>query len=305
MPPLSFRERADPPMEASVGGRRAFRLSPLGRRLSAFGSLVAGMPRPRFGLLAVCVLGSAGLYGMSLGGHTTVAVDAVAQPLGFSIDTVDVSGNAETSEIDVLQALWSTGAQSLPSLDADAARGVLEAMPWIETASVAKTYPNRVSIALVEKHPFALWQKERGLRLIDRHGREIMSYVPNRFQDLPFVVGPGAEKDAAEIVDALAAVPELRARVRAYVRVGDRRWDLRLDNGLIVRLPEDGAVEAAAEVARLDRDMGLFSRDISVVDLRIADRVTVRLTPEAVERRAAELKERDKLLKRMQKEKRA
>ncbi len=305
MRPVSYSDRPDPPLERPIGRRKTFRLSPIGRRLAAVGGSIARLPQPRFGLVAICLVGSAGLYGMVLGGHTTGVVDALAEPLGFAIDKVDVSGNAETSEIDVLQTLWSTGSRTLPSLDVEAARTMLETIPWIEKASVAKTYPDRVSIDLVEKHPFALWQKERELHLIDRQGRQIMNFVPNRFQDLPFVVGPGAERDAAGIVDALAAVPELRARVSAYVRVGNRRWDLRLDNGLTVRLPEDGAVEAAAEIARMDKDMGLLSRDISVVDMRIADRVTVRLTADAATRRAADLKERDKLLKRMAKEKRA
>ena len=303
MPALNTGERIDPPMERPIGRRRSFRLSYAGRRLAAAGALLSRVPMPGFAALAAVVLGSTAFYGMSLGGHTTDLVDSVAQPLGFSIDKVDVSGNSETSEIDVLQALWQTGAQSLPSLDVDAARRTLEAMPWIEKASVAKTYPDRVSIELLEKKPFALWQKDRELFVVDRQGREIMPYMANRFQSLPFVVGPRANVHAAEFLDLMEVVPELRARVKAYVRVGDRRWDLRLENGLTVRLPEEGAVEAAAEVARMDKEMGLLSRDISAVDMRIADRVTIRLTPDALTRRNAALKERDKLIKRSQKEK--
>ncbi|KAB0680957.1 cell division protein FtsQ/DivIB [Aureimonas leprariae] len=290
-------------MEASLSRRGAFRISFLGRKLANAGRAFGRLPRPSFNALAALFLGSTALYGMVLGGHTTGVIDNVSQPLGFSIDKVDVSGNAETSEIDVLQALWSTGAQSLPSLDVDAARQTLEAMPWIQSASVAKTYPDRVTISLVEKHPFAVWQKGGELLVIDREGREIMPYLPNRFASLPFVVGPGANEDAAEFLDAMDVLPELRARVRAYVRVGDRRWDLRLENGLTVRLPEDGAVEAAAELTRMDKETGLLSRDIAGVDMRVADRVIVRLTPDALKRRDAAVKERDKLIKRSQKEK--
>ncbi|GGD92283.1 cell division protein FtsQ [Aureimonas endophytica] len=303
MPALNRGERAEPVMERSLGRRRAFRLSYVGRRLAALGQILSRTPLPNFATLATVVLGSTTLYGMSIGGHATGAIDSVAQPLGFSIDKVDVAGNTETSEIDVLQALWSTGAQSLPALDVEAARRTLEAMPWIDKAAVAKTYPDRVSISLVEKKPFALWQKGGELAVIDRQGRDIMPYLANRFQSLPFVVGPGADVAAAQLLDGLEKVPELRARVKAYIRVGDRRWDLRLDNGVTVRLPEEGAVEAAADVVRMDKEMGLLSRDIAVVDMRIADRVTVRLTPEAVTRRDAAVKERDKLIARSKKEK--
>ena len=303
MPTLNRRERRDPPMERRIGARLSFRLSTVGRRLASFGAMISVLPAPRFGTLAVLVLASTGLYGVSLGGHATDVVDEVAGSLGFSIENIDVTGNAETSEIDVLQALWQTGAQSLPSLDPDAARRTLEAMPWIESASVAKTYPDRVGIKLVERKPFALWQKGRELFVIDRDGREIVPYPANRFSNLPFVVGTGAAVHAAEFLDQLEVVPELRARVKAYVRVGDRRWDLRLENGVTVRLPEEGAVEAAAEVVRMDRNLGLLSRDILAVDMRIGDRMVIRLTPDAVVRRDAAVKERAKIIKRAQKDK--
>ena len=290
----------------SVAGSRSrlgFRLSVAGRRLAALGERLSQFPAPRFGAIATVLLASTGLYGMSLGDHTTVVIDTVSQPLGFSIDKIDVSGNSETSEIDVLQALWQTGAQSLPSLDPDAARQTLEAMPWIEKASVAKIYPDRVAITLTERKPFALWQKGRELFVVDRDGREIVPYVVGRFSSLPFVVGVGAAKHGAEFVEAMDVLPELRARVKAYIRVGDRRWDLRLENGMTVRLPEEGAIEAAADVSRMDRELGLLSRDILVVDMRIEDRVVVRLTPDALVRRDAAVKERMKNIKRMQREK--
>lgn len=301
MPQMRHGERRDPPMEPALGRLRAFRISFVGRKLAAGARAVSRVSFPGFNTFAAVFLGSTALYGMSLGGHAGGVIDEIAQPLGFAIDEVDVSGNTETSEIDVLQALWSTGAQSLPALDVELARQTLEAMPWIEKASVSKTYPDRVSISLEEKKPFALWQKDRELFLINREGREIMPYVVGRFANLPFVVGPGASDDAAEFLDAMEVVPELRARVKAYVRVGDRRWDLWLENGMTVRLPEDGAVEAAAELQRMDKETGLLSRDIAAVDLRIPERVTIRLTPGALERRNVAIKERDKLIKRSQK----
>ncbi|BDA85582.1 cell division protein FtsQ [Aureimonas sp. SA4125] len=288
---------------AVPSSRLGFRLSVAGRRLAALGERLSHFPAPRFGVIATVLLTSTGLYGMSLGQHTTTVIDAVSQPLGFSIDKIDVSGNSETSEIDVLQALWQTGAQSLPSLDPDAARQTLEGMPWIEKASVAKTYPDRVAITLTERKPFALWQKGRELFVVDRDGREIVPYVVGRFSGLPFVVGTGAALHGAEFVEAMEVLPELRARVKAYIRVGDRRWDLRLENGMTVRLPEEGAIEAAADVSRMDRELGLLSRDILVVDMRIEDRVVVRLTPDALVRRDAAMKERMKNIKRSQKAK--
>ncbi|MBB3934365.1 cell division protein FtsQ/DivIB [Aureimonas phyllosphaerae] len=279
------------------------RLQRLGRKTVVWIKNARDLPLPRFRTIAAGLLGSTAIYGMVLGSHTTAVIDAVAEPLGLSIDTVDVTGYSETSEIDVLQTLWMAGAQTLPALDVTAAREAIEAMPWIESATIEKEYPNRVKIALVEKKPFALWQRDKDLWIVDHDGREIVPYATTRFTDLPFVVGPGAAREAADILDKMALVPELDQRIRAYVRVGDRRWDLRLDNGVVIRLPELDPIEAAATVMRVDRNEGLLARDIVSVDMRLADRMVVKLTPAAKERWDKVLKERDKLWKQAQKEK--
>ncbi len=232
------------------------RIQRLGRKTVVWIKNVREMPLPRFRTIAAGLLGSTAVYGMILGSHTTAVIDAVAEPLGMSIETVDVTGYSETSEIDVLQTLWMTGAQTLPALDLTAAREAIEAMPWIESATIEKEYPNRVKIALVEKKPFALWQRDKDLWIVDHDGREIVPYATTRFTDLPFVVGPGAAREAADILDKMALVPELDQRIKAYVRVGDRRWDLRLDNGVVIRLPELDPIEAAATVMRIDRNEG-------------------------------------------------
>ncbi|KQQ85995.1 cell division protein FtsQ/DivIB [Aureimonas sp. Leaf324] len=279
------------------------RLQRLGRKTVVWIKNARDLPLPRFRTIAAGLLGSTAIYGMVLGSHTTAVIDAVAEPLGLSIETVDVTGYAETSEIDVLQTLWMAGAQTLPALDVTAAREAIEAMPWIESATVEKEYPNRVKIALVEKKPFALWQRDKDLWIVDHDGREIVPYATTRFTDLPFVVGPGAAREAVDILDKMALVPELDQRIKAYVRVGDRRWDLRLDNGVVIRLPELDPIEAAATVMRVDRNEGLLARDIVSVDMRLADRMVVKLTPAAKERWDKVLKERDKLWKQAQKEK--
>ena len=272
------------------------------RRFSSHAALLSHLRLPRFGALAALVIGATLVYGVVEGGHTSEVVDGVAVPLGFGIDSIDVQGNAETSEIDVLQALWQTGSQSLFTLDPSAARQTIEAMPWVDRASVAKIFPDRVKITLSEHHPYAVWQRDDAFVVVDREGREIVPFAPGRFANLPIVVGIGAAEHAAALIDEMEVLPELRARVKAYIRVGDRRWDLRLENGVTIRLPEEGAVEALAEVARMDRENGLLSRDILAVDMRLDDRMVIKLTPDALVRRNAALKEREKIIKRSRKD---
>ncbi|EAU43170.1 cell division protein FtsQ [Fulvimarina pelagi HTCC2506] len=269
--------------------------------IEQFAGRLAELRLPRFGLVAGGLVAGSITYGVVLGGHTTAVIDSIAIPLGFSIETIEVSGNSETSEIDILQALWGTGAQTLISLDPAIAQETIEAMPWIERASVSKYYPNRIGIDLIEHRPYAVWQSSENFTIVDREGTSIVPFTPGRFDVLPVVVGEGAPTAAARILDEMEEFPELRASVKAYVRVGDRRWDLALENGVTIRLPEREPIAALAEVARMDREQSLLGRDILSVDMRVADRVVVKLTPGALERRDAALKERKKILKQQSK----
>ncbi|MCM2503708.1 cell division protein FtsQ/DivIB [Aureimonas altamirensis] len=292
MPPVRLRHDHS---DMRPAGRVAMRVQIALRRVSGYARRLQALPLPSFSVLATVVLGSSALYGMSSGGHTTKVIDTLAEPVGFAIDRVDVTGASETSQIDILQTVYGVGAQTLPALDVDAARTALEAMPWIETASVSKVYPGQLLVEVVEKQPFAIWQRGQDLTIIDRHGVPIVPFATTRYTELPLVVGVGADTAAADLLDEIELVPELKPRIRAYVRIGERRWDLRLDNGVTVRLPEEQPVEAAAEVVRMDRSYGLLARDIAAVDMRLPDRITIKLTPEAKQRRDDAAAERAKL----------
>ena len=236
-----------------------------------------------------------GLYGAILGGHMPSVVQGVAAHGGFAVDDVRMAGNKETSDIDVLEKLELTGWTSLVGFDADAARERIAGLPWVESASVRKIYPDVLEVTIEERKPFAIWQHGRELSLIDAEGRIIAPFRQERFATLPLVIGRGANERAAEFLSRLDRVPGLAARTKALIRVADRRWDLRLENGIAIRLPEFGEDAAVDEIARLDREQGILSRDIAAVDMRLEDRLVVQLTPDAVVRREAALKEQEKL----------
>jgi cell division protein FtsQ len=115
-----------------------------------------------------------------------------------------------------------------------------------------------------------------------------------RKSSLPFVVGAGAEKKAADLFTMLKRCPSIKSEVVAAIFVGERRWNLRLKSGVDVRLPEDNTDVALLRLVALNKEDRILSRDISVIDLRDADRVTVRLSDEAMAAWDAAMKERTK-----------
>ncbi|MGX1306630.1 cell division protein FtsQ [Amorphus suaedae] len=230
-----------------------------------------------FGLLAVAV-GA----GVSYGGHTNTVLDAAGSAIGFGVSQVHLDGQRETSESAILAALGIGPESSLLSVDANEARERLVSLPWIEEATVRKTYPGSVYVEIKERSAAALWQTGSVLSVIDRDGKVLADGYDVRFAGLPLLVGADANEQVDSILTLLAGFPELKARTRAAVYVGGRRWDLVLANGVQIRLPENDARDTLANLVEIDRREQLFDRDIVSIDVRLKDRIAIRPTEEAL-----------------------
>lgn len=261
-------------------------------------------PRYAATAMSAVLLGSFGLYGAWLGGHMPAIVQAVTARTGFAVDQIRITGHHESSEIDILDQLGLDGWTSLIGFSAEAARERIAALPWVQSVSVRKIYPDELEVKVEERTPFAIWQHDGQLTVIEASGAPIAPFSGGRHAALPLFVGEGSEKQAAAFLAKVSDYPEVASRAKGYILVAGRRWDLRLDNGVTVKLPEFGVDEALAELVKLDRENGLLSRDIVAVDLRYSDRLIVQMTPEATERRTAELAEQAKAAKKRAAEKR-
>jgi cell division protein FtsQ len=280
------------------------------RRLPRWLAILIDRPPPRgAGVAAVALLLAASLgYGAVRGEHSeTVAAevqdicDTLANAAGFGITEVAIAGQGDLSREDILSLAGITGHSSLLFLDAAKTRGRLLANPWIADAAVLKLYPGRLHIALKERQPFALWQKDGEVSLIARDGTVLEHDVPARFAKLPVVVGTGAAHRAGNFLALMAHYPAIAQQVRASVLVAQRRWNLYLKNGVEVLLPEAGSDRALQTLVDLDRDKKLLARDIVLVDLRLNDRVTVRLSDAAAAAREEAVKQAEKARKKRRK----
>jgi len=249
---------------------------------------------------ALLLLGSAGL-GIMKGGHAAElgaalsdSRNAFANSIGFRITEVAINGRKQLSQDEVLAIGGVNGRSSLLFLDAGAVRERLKANPWIAEATVLKLYPGQLQIDLIERSAFALWQQDGKLSVIADDGAVLEPYVSRRFLSLPLVVGKGAETHARDFLALLARYPQVRSVTKAAVFVGERRWNLRLNDGLDIRLPENDAGNALAALSKFDKEDRLFSRDIVAVDMRLPDRLTVQLSDDAAKAREDLFKDKDK-----------
>lgn len=263
------------------------------------GLLERHWPR-RAGIAATVLLlaGSAG-FGVVRGGHLadflaglSDARNALANSAGFRIMTVAINGRRQLSQDEVLAIGGVNGRSSLLFLDAAAVRDKLKTNPWISEATVLKLYPGQLRIDIVERSAFALWQRDGRLSVISDDGAVLEPYLSRRFLALPLVVGKGAETRARDFLALLARYPRVNSVTKAAIFVGERRWNLRLKDGLDIRLPENDVGNALATLSALDKDERLFSRDIVAVDMRLPDRLTVQLSDDAAKAREDLFKEK-------------
>ncbi len=244
-------------------------------------------------LVFVALFAAVGAYGAIRGGHYGAFVarhgrpaDILARSLGFSINTVAISGARGLKEQDVL-AIGGIGPNnSLLFLDAANIRERLKLLPIVKDAAVTKFYPDRLVIEIEERQPFALWQNEGETRIVAEDGVTLGILRDRRFLRLPLVAGAGANEKLGEYMAILDAAGPLREHLLAGVRVASRRWTLKTNEGIDLLLPERDSVAAMARLAELQRVYHILSKDVLSLDLRQKDRLSARLSADAAAARA-------------------
>ena len=260
--------------------RRLITRSPRSVRLGRIGQHARGKWLALSGLF----LASALIYGAVIGGQTARAYDALtggidhlAVAAGFGVKRVTVTGQLLATDAAITAALGAGPDTMMLGFDTNAAKARLEAVPWIRHAQVMRLLPSTLQVVVEERTPYAVWQNKGQTYVIDAEGVVLARALREAYAGLPLVVGEGAGKSAAQLFDQLTPFGDVTKDVIAAIRVGDRRWTLKLASGLEIMLPDDNIAEALTSLAKLDEEHGVLKRDIAAVDLRLLDRVTVRL----------------------------
>ncbi len=210
------------------------------------------------------------------GGTLARVRDALAAATNLRVQQIIIEGRNNTPEPLLNAALGVHRGDPILGFSLEGARQRIETLTWVEHVAVERRLPGTLVVSLTERRPFAIWQNQGKFVLIDRNGQVVANENVAAFGSLPLVVGAGAPDAATALLDALTALPALKARMVAAVRVGERRWNLQLKNGIEVLLPEDEAPVALAKLMELETTQSLLDRPLAVVDMRLPDRLVVR-----------------------------
>jgi len=231
------------------------------------------------------------LIALDVPGKAMTAAGEAVGWAGFTVKRVDVVGLKNMDSAPVYEVALEQRSMAMPLVDVAAVRQKLLRYGWIKDARVSRRLPDTLVIDIVERQPAALWQDRDRLALVDSEGVVIDRVPVTQMPDLPLLVGPGANLHGRELNRILAAAPSLKPQLVSATWVGRRRWDLQLQTGETVALPEgtEAARTALAKFAELDKSTGLLGRGLIRFDLRLPGKMVVRLphAPDEAEGAAA------------------
>ncbi|KAA5805286.1 FtsQ-type POTRA domain-containing protein [Alkalicaulis satelles] len=249
------------------------------RRRASYALRLAAMTGAVIAVGALAVMAALGRLG-DVGAGLQDWYEARLGDAGYQAGWVDVSGASRVEAADIAALIGAQPGTGMIGIDPHAARAALEELSWVDSASVLRLWPDRIGVIITEREPFALWQHNQRHHVIDRSGVVIEAADPADFADLPIVIGDGAPGEAARLMALMALHPEIEARTTHRVRVGARRWSLRLESGGEVLLPEADPAGALAHLSMMHAERGVLDYDAQIIDLRVEGEMVLRPWPE-------------------------
>jgi len=202
----------------------------------------------------------------------------------FRVNVMAIDGASPEVAADIRNIIPVDFPISSFDLELSDLHALVHELPAVADASLRIRQGGVLQIDVTERVPAAVWRNDAGLDLVDATGAVVRgALVRDAYPDLPLIAGEGADAHVAQALDLIHAAGPLLPRMRGVVRMGERRWDMVLDRGQRILLPENAPVQALERVIMLSEAQDMLARDLAVVDMRLAERPTIRMNETAVD----------------------
>lgn len=290
-PPVqqSFDFNAPPraPVRSPGPSRLVFRMKRMWKKAWVRRLVLAGLPLALLTGTGVRLALDPAVQGYFAEQRTVAMKRLLARP-EFAIRGARVLGASERLEAEILAVVAVPAGASTLTYDVTGAQASVNRLPAVREAQVTLAPDGMLSIHVQERRPRVVWRDaEDRLWLLDIDGVAIgPAGARADHPDLPIILGEAADTAVAEALKLIATAHDLKPRIRALVRVGRRRWNVALDRGMTIMLPEDQPNAALARVMAWHRGPDkVLDRGLSHVDMRVRERPALRMTPRALELR--------------------
>ncbi|MCP4393724.1 MAG: FtsQ-type POTRA domain-containing protein [Alphaproteobacteria bacterium] len=208
------------------------------------------------------------------------AKNDITTSAGMVLEDVLVKGRKNTKAEALMDALGVYEGMPVLAIDIETAKSKVELLPWVKSAHIERRLPGTIFVSVTEYNPVAIWQNNGAFALVDEEGKLIYGASVEGYESLPILVGQGAPENVQDLMEIISSEESLKDRVKAAIRVGNRRWDVIIDDvqkGIVISLPEEDAVDAWKRLSLFNRVHGVLNRKLSSLDLRIKGRFIIRL----------------------------
>lgn len=192
----------------------------------------------------------------------------------FVVDNISVSENNHAYQERLDSIVSNIKSKPMFSFDLDNVRQEIEYIDLVDKAYVRRIFPNKIDIKITEYKPFAIWQNDGNLQLISKEGVVIGQDI-SEFLHLPFIVGREANNyvtDLFSIIDKFDIVKS----VKSAIFVNERRWNLRMNNGTEIKLPESGLQESLKQLSNKFTKEQILSGEFEYIDMKVHKRIYVK-----------------------------
>lgn len=195
--------------------------------------------------------------------------------LGFTTKNIVIEGQKFTNNNLITKTLKIKEGMPIFSISLSDLKDRLEKIQWVKHAIISRRLPNDIHIYIIERNPIALLQKDRKLYIIDDEGVVIHEKKIDPHLHLPIIIGDGAENYANSLITILKVNPELFKHIAAVIRVNEHRWNVKFDNDIEVKLPENDLEKSWAKVIKMYKNKFLFAPENAVIDLRVPGKIYI------------------------------
>ncbi|MFZ4761881.1 MAG: cell division protein FtsQ/DivIB [Alphaproteobacteria bacterium] len=204
-----------------------------------------------------------------------LAANILAERYGFIVKDVTVKGRQHI-DVDSLKAAMNiTSGMPIFGISVKEMAEKIAAIPWVKAVAVERSLPDKIHVVLQERVPLALWQNKGVFYVVDADGKNLGEVSAETYHGLPILIGDDAPAHAPAFLEMAATVPVLLKELDNAVFINGRRWNIRLKNGVTIKLPEENFHEALQRIGDDERIKQAMERSVIAIDLRDHEKITV------------------------------
>jgi cell division protein FtsQ len=211
---------------------------------------------------------------------TNNKIQDLCRATGIVLKNVYLEGQNYTDRTEIIKALNVEIGEPILNINLSKLQNNLKSIGWIQDAVIERQLPDTLYIWIVERTPLALWQNSGKMYIIDQEGKVIEGENNfQKFSHLILLIGEDAPLYAKSLFSFIDKEKDLFQQISSATRISERRWNIRFQNGLVVKLPEEEAEKYWQYVVNMYKKKILFN-DIKTLDLRVPNKLYIEMDNE-------------------------